>query len=104
MKIILARLLLTSLILQGLCGCVSDEYVDAWNAQKRLSAAIEARRIKCGDSTAPFVPPIPHPVRRQDLALCEGEVLVGPCPFRVAPLACVLLLFKQAPEDQDGPL
>lgn len=85
-------------------GCVSDEFIDAWSAQKRMAASIEARRVKCSAESTPFVFPIPHPVRRSDLLACEAELLAGPCPFVASPPACLLLLFRQAPEDQDGPL
>lgn len=98
---VLTLLLATTTLLLS-CGR-GDDVVDTWDAQKRMATAIEARRVKCSASSTPFVPPVPHPVRRADLRQCENELLAGGCPFTQPPLGCLLLVLRRAPEDRDGP-
>lgn len=75
--------------------CVTDNIVDARDAQSRVNAAYLYRLDVCKQGPAfPLI--IPHDVAEADLGICETDLLSARCPLTRMPAGCALLFLKKA--------
>lgn len=83
-------------------GCVTDNYVDRYDAQRRVNQALSSKYKQCGQTVTLLVP-VPFDEQEGDVRNCEAEILAAACPLRNMPPSCFLLLLKKSPHEDIDP-
>jgi len=77
-------------------ACVSDNYVDSYDGQRRVSAAYAAKAKQCNQPISLLIV-VPFDEQESDIKNCENALLSAACPITAIPGACFLLLIKKSP-------
>lgn len=83
-------------------ACITDNYVDRYDAQRRINAVLTAKYKQCSQPVTLLVF-VPFDQQEGDVRSCEAEILATACPLNRMPASCFLLLLKKAPHEDIDP-